>query len=1029
MKKLFLIIFIFLFSIPYVFSQNWEELNEKTVGYYKSRDYNNAEIYGLKSLKQCEKEFGKISNNYAVSLTNLALIYQRIEKFDDAEEKFKEAISIRKEIFGEINFQYAITLKNISDMYRDIAKFKEAEIYLIKYLEIISQLKGEQSIEYAEGLDGLAHCRTKTGDFDESEKLLLKSLKIKKEINKGSDISYSITLNDLGVLYAQIGKYEEAERYMKEALEIDKVNYGEKSPDYATDLNNLALLYYDMGRFDKAERLLNEAKDIRKNILGEKNPSYVSTLNDLGLLNDEMGRYEEAEKLYKEALEITKEVLGTKNEYYAQYLNSLATLYSRTQRQKEAEKLFNESLSIIKTLYGENSPYYSFTLNNIAWLYKSIGELSKSEEIYLRLNKIIKELYGIKHSFYATNLGNLALLYIKMGNNKKAEKLLLESIKIRKEVLGEKHPDYINAIGNLAELYTSLDRLDEAEPLYKKTNENLLNYIYIFYPYLSEKEKMQYLKLVDRKFEQFKSFVLKRYKQNPMIANDFFNLSIATKGIILSSTTKIRSRILNSGDELLIADYKNYINLKLKLNKAYSSSASERQKDSIDIGLIENQVNECEKNLSFRSEIFSSEIEKREITFKDFEKKIDENEAVIDFVNFQHINEKGNINNIYGALVLRKNYKYPVLIELCTEDDLKNIITIPPEYRKSYINDINKSLTLYDLIWKPLESHLKNVSKIYLSSSGLLHLVSLNALSDSVGKYIFDKYKLYNYGNLKDLISNKTEENIVEQSLSATVFGGAIFDYDSIQISAITERHSNFECEDWIPPSDNKIINRNFTAQKWTYLKGTLSEAQLIDSLFKSRGLKSSLKIERDASESELKKLNYLNSPDILHIATHGYFYPAPTADMYSFSRMNKFQLSENPLIRSGLIFSGANRVWMGEGEIENAENGILTALDISNLDLINTKLVVLSACETGLGDIEGGEGVFGLQRAFKVAGAKTIIMSLWKVPDKETVELMELFYKNWLDGMTKHEALHNAQNEMRRKYPPYYWAAFVMVE
>jgi CHAT domain-containing protein/Tfp pilus assembly protein PilF len=1029
MKKIIFTILVFLFLYPVIFAQSWKEFNEKTMSYYKNGDYENAEIFGKKGLEQCEKEYGKNSGNYIASLTNLAFIYEKVEKYDLAEEHLKNAVAIRKNISGENNYDYAISLWNLSNLYREIAKFNEAELILLEYMEIIKQLKGEKNENYAEGLDGLAHCYTKKGNFNDAEKTLLKSIEIKKEVMGVENPSYSVTLNDLGVLYGQTGRYEEAEKYIKEALRIDKIIYGDNSPDYATDLNNLALLYCETGQYNKAEMLLKDVEKIRKKTLSEKDPSYVSTLGDLGLLYDDMGRYEEAEKLYKKVIKITKEVLGTKNEYYAQYLNSLATLYSRTQRQKEAESLFKECLEIVKSLYGESSPYLAYTLNNIAWFYKSTGNFYESEKIYLQANKITKDIYGEKHPLYATSLGNIALLNIKMGNYEKAEKLLLEAINIRKEVLGEKHPDYINSISNLAELYTATNRLSEAEPIYKKTNENLLNLINTYYPYLSEKEKLQFLKTIENRFEQFNSFALKRLEENPLIANDMLELSLAIKGIILSSSTKVRNNILNSGDSALIADYTVYVNLKNILIKAISASASERQKKSIDIEKLESEVNELEKNLSYRSEVFSSDIEKRKITINDLKKEISEKEAIVDYINFHHIDSQGVISSVYGALVVRKDFENPVFIKLCNEKDLEKILSAPAENRNSYVKNFDNSYLLYGMIWEPIEPLLKKISVIKLSTAGLLNKISFVALSDPDDKLLFDKYIFNNYGNPKDIVLNEKEEKADNKTFSASVFGGAIFDMDSSLANNSSVKFSRGEGEDWVPPSGNIVVEKSMTTRKWSYLPGTLIEAKMIDSLLKSRNIISRLEVKENACKDEIKNLNFKNSPAILHIATHGYFFPEPLKEPGKTYKMNKFQLSGNPLIRSGLILSGANRIWMGEEEIEGTENGVLTALDISNLDLINTKLVVLSACETGLGDIKGGEGVYGLQRAFKVAGAKTIIMSLWKVPDKETVELMELFYTNWLDGMIKHEAFTSAQKEMRKKYPPYYWAAFVMVE
>ena len=184
------------------------------------------------------------------------------------------------------------------------------------------------------------------------------------------------------------------------------------------------------------------------------------------------------------------------------------------------------------------------------------------------------------------------------------------------------------------------------------------------------------------------------------------------------------------------------------------------------------------------------------------------------------------------------------------------------------------------------------------------------------------------------------------------------------------------------------------------------------------------------ASEENLKALSGV-APQVLHIATHGFFLPEPGKKNKepAIDQSNTYRLAEDPLLRSGLVLAGANYTWSGKMPIEGTEDGIATAYEISQLNLSNTELVVLSACETALGDVQGSEGVFGLQRGFKMAGVKKMIVSLWQVPDKETGELMTAFYSYWLNGKNIEEAFYQAQAELRKKYSPFYWAAFVLVE
>jgi CHAT domain-containing protein len=510
-----------------------------------------------------------------------------------------------------------------------------------------------------------------------------------------------------------------------------------------------------------------------------------------------------------------------------------------------------------------------------------------------------------------------------------------------------------------------------------------------------------------------------------------FALRIPSKETILASTSQLRDRIRKSGDEKLIELYDKLQTKKAEISKASSLTVEERQKKGLDIITLENEANDLEKELSTKSEAYRNEFEPKKINWLTVKRSLKPDESAVEFLNFRYYDNRWTDTVYYVALIIRPEFEYPKLVKLCNEKQLSKILNADSELKESYVKNKEKSTKLYELIWKPLEKDLNGVNKVFISPSGLINKISFSAISTSDDKLLCDKYSFNYTGNLKEIALNKKKENNIKDvdGFSAAIFGGAKYDIDTMTEKDIISKFSRGGEETWSPPA-NMILQNIPSAKlvKWNYLPGTLIEADKIKSLFENHNLKVNEYTGDDARKEVIKSLNYKNSPTLLHISTHGYFFPEPNKD-YKETGTGSFVTSENPLFRSGLILAGANRIWKGGQEIEGVENGILTAYEVSNMDLMNTELVVLSACETGLGDIKGGEGVYGLQRAFKVAGAKTIIMSLWKVPDKETVELMELFYTNWLSGMTKQDAFSSAQKEMRKKYAPYYWAAFVMVE
>ncbi|MCX6165991.1 MAG: CHAT domain-containing protein, partial [Ignavibacteriae bacterium] len=461
-----------------------------------------------------------------------------------------------------------------------------------------------------------------------------------------------------------------------------------------------------------------------------------------------------------------------------------------------------------------------------------------------------------------------------------------------------------------------------------------------------------------------------------------------------------------SGDENLVNKYNELISFKTKIIKSQDLTIEERKKRGLNLEEYEQKAEELEKELSRTAGI---EITQK-VSWTDVKNSLKQNEVALEFVDFRLYDKRWTDTTLYCALVVKKDYPYPKLIQLCTEKDLNDILSVSPEKTDSYIRNNNTSKELYKLIFKPFEGELKGADKIYISPSGLVNRISLNSLMTDANEMLIDKYNLYYTGNLKDIIHNEEENKINPNSFNVAVFGGADFDLDSTSLVLNSQKYQisdeNRGIKPIVPDSIRKQYESTklFIGGKWVYLKGTLDEAEKINDIFKQNGITADVFEKGEATESALKSLSYSkqkNSPTVLHIATHGFFFPDISRDynkmelQRNFGQEMKLQISENPLRRSGLILAGANRFWQGENNIEGVDDGIVTAEEVSMLDLRNTELVVLSACETGLGDIKGGEGVYGLQRAFKVAGAKTIIMSLWKVPDKETVELMELFYTN----------------------------------
>ena len=315
---------------------------------------------------------------------------------------------------------------------------------------------------------------------------------------------------------------------------------------------------------------------------------------------------------------------------------------------------------------------------------------------------------------------------------------------------------------------------------------------------------------------------------------------------------------------------------------------------------------------------------------------------------------------------------------------------------------------------------LNNINTVYYSPIGLLNSISFDAVThDSI--YLGDRYKLHLLSSTSEIPHIKQDE--LSQIDKATVYGGVLYDVSQNDMIAEAKEYKKIGFA-------SSFANIEGDRSGWEYLPGTAEEAIQINTTLDSMGIESNLVMGVKANEESFKSLSG-KSPSLLHIATHGFFLSDPKdIAVNSFIQQKVQSGNTDLLLRSGLLLAGGNRMWKGYEEIKGIEDGILTAEEISKLDLSSTNAVVLSACETGLGEIISTEGVFGLQRAFKLAGVQTIVMSLWKVPDEATSKLMIDFYKNWMAGMEMHDAFRAAQRKIREDYSsPYYWAGFVMLD
>ncbi|MFA6571409.1 MAG: CHAT domain-containing protein, partial [Bacteroidota bacterium] len=556
---------------------------------------------------------------------------------------------------------------------------------------------------------------------------------------------------------------------------------------------------------------------------------------------------------------------------------------------------------------------------------------------------------------------------------------------------------------------------NEALEMYKSILNN-------YFPSLSENEKKLFWNTVSDNFESFYSFGSIRYLENPLIAGNMYDIQLYTKALLFNSSSRIKKRIMNSNDSVLIDKYKEYTDTREFLVKLYTMTDDERTEKGFKLDSIENQSNDLEKQLSLKSESFAQSYDKKKVTWKSIQTLLNPDEAAVEVVRFRYKNKNRFTDTVYYTflIVTDKTEEHPDMIVLENGNELEK------ESYNNYRRMIKFKIadtSSFSNYWGKLYEKLKGYKKIYFSADGIYNKLNPATLLMPNGKYLIEEQEIQQVNSTKDLLigynKSKQESQIYN---SAVLIGNPNFSLSESQVKAgsikmktQTEDESIYE-----PVASTRGI-------ELTKLPGTEKEINDIEKFLKSKKWDVNSYLGDNALKIVVKTAN---NPRILHIATHGMFLEDVKLENKETFGFETKKIIENPLLRSGLFFTGAdNYLKSDSAKPTGDENGLLTAYEAMNLDLDKTELVVLSACETGLGEVKNGEGVFGLRRAFQQAGAKTVIMSLWTVDDKATQTLMSSFYKNWVTGMSKREAFGKAQEEVRTQFPePYYWGAFVMV-
>lgn len=797
-----------------------------------------------------------------------------------------------------------------------------------------------------------------------------------------NDFGYLKTIANQGLLYTTMGRFSLAEKYTIRALELRENKLGKKNMAVAASYNNYGVLHYNLGQYNESEKDFAKAIEIIKSNKQDNAMPYAIVMNNEAMLFQSIGRYQAAAKILEESVTVSLKLESKTSRNHLLFLSNLALLYQQMGNYPDAERIY-QGLSV---RFDRSKPEYANLLNNFATLYLLMNRDSLVENMLKSSADIYKANLGDKSPAYAKVVSDLGNFYRYKTRYADAKPLLEEALNIRQETLGPNHPLLVQSQEDLAILLWKQKDYQRASSIYHDVMERSLDFINRYFPPMSEQEKTKYWDVLSPRFQRFYNFALDAKTAEPNIINDLFEYRVAAKGLLLSSTRKITEAIRNSGNAELVADYEAWIDQKEELTRLYAYSREDLRDQGLNLDSLENVANDMEKKLSQNSKEFSQFYFTSKTKYSEIQKKLNADEALVEIIRIRNFDQTLTADVKYAALVATKTGAQPKLIMLPGGNDMEG--KYYKTYRKSMTNKINDEQS-YKIFWAPLETELKTKKKWYVSLDGVYNQISLYTLKKTGGDFLLNTADIELIGNPRDIL--RPVKPAGNSNKTATLLGFPLYGSPTI------------------PP-----------------LPATKTEVDGIDKLLKTSGYQVDELIQGDATEANLKSSSKLS---VLHIATHGYFLQDVDKASWPIG-VSADNAKENVLLRSGLMLSGAIETDKANLGLDSTSNGIMTSYEAMNLNLKGTHLVVLSACETGLGEVKAGEGVYGLQRAFLVAGAEALIMSLWKVDDAATQQLMNNFYNNWTQSGNKQKAFKLAQQQLMAKFKePFYWGAFVMME
>jgi len=978
--------------------------------YHNQRMYAIAEPVFRRSLSIREKTFGEVHSDVALTLGNLADVLKEQGRYSEAEPLYIRSLSVYEKVFGGNHPDVALSLNNLAHLYQMQGRLQEAEPLYRRSLILYEKALGKADPTVAVSLNNLANLIREQGKPEEAEPLIRRSLAIHEKVSGADHPNLAMSINNLALILQQQGKLREPEQLIRRSLAIYEKAFGADHPAVATSLDNLGVLLKVQGQFAAAESLYRRSLAIREKALGRDHLDTALSLNNLADLWQEQGLSFDAQSLYLHSLSIRRKLLGADHPDVAVSLNNLANIYSQQGLASVAEDLMRRSLIIKEKSFGQNHPSFALSLNNLGRLLQRKGELVEAESLYRRSLGIYEKIFGGRHPSVALPLSNLAHLLQEKGQLAEAQIMLGRSLAIREKYLPADHPEITLILSNLAVLFSIQGKYGNAISVLSSATKLDTSWLLRELPFLPEQLRATQLRQLGDAWEWSFGWI----DHHPSAVSLALETRLNRHGL-LPEIERRQALLLNAPG--------------IDRSKVDLLQALTRQLASVSLSADRRSAVRDQRD-KLQAEIYREipDLQLKPVSTSSVAHALPADGALVEFQRYQHFDARKPSNQRFGpaqyvALVLKPNSSISAV-------PLGPASAIDATVHKA-LRATAEGLSDADVIWSqlsrqvfnPLLPHLTGSRQWFLSPDGELNRVPFAALPSPqqpdtpLAKSV--QLRLLTTG--RELLRLKETG---QPAARALVVANPNYDRSTAKQKPATQP------VEALPPAQRR--SAELDSNQWKQLPASEREGQMVATLL-GTGL-----ITGSAATTTALQLQM--GPRVLHVATHGFFVAENDAKsteglkvIQETSPLISTLRQEDPQLRSGLVFAGAN-----QPDLDPNDDGYLTAAEAVNLNLKGTELVVLSACSTGQGEVRTGEGVYGLQRSLTVAGARSTLLSLWKVDDAATAEFMGRFYQRLKAGEGRSDALASVQEEFRSgkvQSPngsnwkePYYWAAWQLV-